>query len=278
MSAFTTEPPPLDLSGLVTPEPWNQVAFAYAEFIAGVLGRYAQDALQWAEVKPGERVLDVATGPGTLAIQAARITEVDALDFSQEMLDELARRAEPETTSRLRWHCGDGQALPFSDASFDAGFSMFGLFMFPDRARGLSELARVVRPGGRVVIGSWQPQNEIPAFSIVLSELKTLMAPDFVPPPPPLADRASLESEMSAAGFEVEVKAFTHQMQTPSLDALFDRLRQSHVALKIAEKQLDEARFDALMASIRSRFERELGTGPQQVVMPAWLGLGRRPK
>lgn len=269
--------PALDMRAVVTPEPWSLVAADYADFLADKLGRYAADAIRLADLRPGERVLDVATGPGTLALQAARITSVDALDFSRGMLDALEARAEPETRARLTLHCGDGQNLEFADDAFDAAFSMFGLFMFPDRARGFAELARVVRPGGRAVVASWQPQTDIPAFMAVIEEVRARMPADVEAPPPPLTTRASVQAEMSAAGFEVEVHGITHTIQTPSLDALWADLRRSHVALTIAEAQLDAPAFRAMLDAIRARLERDLGPGPQEIVMPAWLGVGRLP-
>ncbi|MEM1023616.1 MAG: methyltransferase domain-containing protein [Myxococcota bacterium] len=266
----------LDLSPLVTPGPWDAVAEAYSTFIAETLGLYAEDALRVAALQEGERVIDVATGPGTLARLAARITEVDALDFSRDMLNALRRRASPGELLRLSLHRGDGQELPFPDRYFDVGFSMFGLFMFPDRARGLTELARVLKPNGRVVIGSWQAQDQVPALAIILDELKQLLPKASEgPAKAPMSDPDEIESEMEAAGFQVEIHGVSHQIESPSLDALWDGLRRSHVALVIAEKQLGAEPFRELLDAIRARLERELGSGPQSVVMPAWLSLGR---
>lgn len=267
----------LDLSPIVTPAPWDRVAGAYSSFVADHLARYAEDAIRLAGLRAGQRALDVATGPGTLALQAARVASVDALDFSQGMLDELQLRATADELARLTLHRGDGQALPFPADHFDAVFSMFGLFLFPDRSRGFAEMARVLRSGGRAVVASWQPQDEIPAFSVVLDELRRRMPILDDAPPAPLSDRRSVESEMSAAGFEVEVHAITHTLEAPSLDELWQGLRRSHVALAIAEEQLDSDGFARLADSIRRRLEQELDSGPQQVVMPAWLGVGRLP-
>lgn len=267
----------LDLTAMATPDPWDRVAPGYTKFIADALGLYAEDALRLARVSEGERVLDVATGPGTLARKAARITRVDALDFSPKMLDELQSRASPEEMQRLSLHCGDGQRLPFADELFDVAFSMFGLFLFPDRARALAELARVLRPGGRAVIGSWQRQDQVPALAAVSNEIRAMMPAEVGAPAAPLSDPSSIEAEMAAAGFEVEVHAVTHQIEAESLDVLWHGLRKSHVALVIAEAQLKGPRFEVLLKSIRARLERDLGPGPQQVIMPAWLGLGRLP-
>jgi ubiquinone/menaquinone biosynthesis C-methylase UbiE len=268
----------LDMRPIVTPGPWDRIADGYTAFLADALSRYAADALDLSGLVPGERVLDVATGPGTLARLAARITQVHALDFSQAMLDALERHARPEELRRLSLHCGDGQNLPFPDDAFDVGYSMFGLFLFPDRARALAELARVIRPGGRVVVGSWQAQDQVPALRLILEELRRHMPSDFEPPPAPLSHPAAVKSEMTAAGFEVEVHSVTHAIETDSLDALWEGLRRSHVALDIAEAQLDGPRYAELLQRIRDRLERELGPGPQRVAMPAWLGLGRLPQ
>src|SRR5690606_24130990 len=109
---------------------------------------FAADALALAELNPQDTLVDVAAGPGSLALQAAgQVARVDALDFSTEMLNLLRQR----TRSIANIHAieGDGQALPYDNEQFDAAFSLFGLMFFPDRARGFSELYRVLKPGGR---------------------------------------------------------------------------------------------------------------------------------
>lgn len=84
---------------------------------------------------------------------------VDAVDFSSAMLDTLRARA--DGLDHVHLHEADGQALPFPDGIYDAGFSMFGLMFFPDRARGWAGLRRVLRPGGRAVVASWHPLDQI---------------------------------------------------------------------------------------------------------------------
>jgi demethylmenaquinone methyltransferase/2-methoxy-6-polyprenyl-1,4-benzoquinol methylase len=99
-------------------------------------------------VRSGDRVLDACCGTGDLAL-AARDAGAEAvgLDFSEPML-QRARRKGPE----LEWVQGDLLALPFDDASFDAATVGFGVRNVADLERGLAELARVVRPGGRLAI------------------------------------------------------------------------------------------------------------------------------
>jgi len=118
---------------------------------AGLHHRWRERAADLARVGPGSRALDVATGTGDLAIElASRGAEVVGSDFSEGMLD-VARRKSPPTPA-LTWEQGNALALPYPDASFDAATVGFGARNFSDLPQWLREMARVVRPGGRVVV------------------------------------------------------------------------------------------------------------------------------
>jgi demethylmenaquinone methyltransferase / 2-methoxy-6-polyprenyl-1,4-benzoquinol methylase len=118
---------------------------------AGLHHRWRSRAADLANVGPGDRVLDVATGTGDLALELERRVgpggEVVGSDFSERML-ELARAKAPS----IRFEQGNALDLPYEDDSFDAATVGFGARNFSDLPRGLREMARVVRPGGRVVI------------------------------------------------------------------------------------------------------------------------------
>ena len=115
---------------------------------AGLHHRWRERAADLARVGPGSRALDVATGTGDLAIElAGRGATVVGLDFSERML-ELARAKAPG----IEFVQGNALELAYPDASFDAVTVGFGARNFSDLDRGLRELARVTRPGGRVVI------------------------------------------------------------------------------------------------------------------------------
>jgi demethylmenaquinone methyltransferase/2-methoxy-6-polyprenyl-1,4-benzoquinol methylase len=118
---------------------------------AGLHHRWRERAADLAAVSANERVLDVATGTGDLAIALKRRVgaggEVVGSDFSERML-ELARAKARD----VRFEAADALALPFPDSSFDAATVGFGARNFADLDRGLREMARVVRPGGRVVV------------------------------------------------------------------------------------------------------------------------------
>jgi demethylmenaquinone methyltransferase/2-methoxy-6-polyprenyl-1,4-benzoquinol methylase len=118
---------------------------------AGLHHRWRERAAELAELGPGDRALDVATGTGDLAIALARRVgptgEVVGSDFSDAMLAR-ARRKAPD----LRWEWGNALELPYAQAEFAAATVGFGARNFSDLERGLGEMARVVRPGGRVVV------------------------------------------------------------------------------------------------------------------------------
>jgi demethylmenaquinone methyltransferase/2-methoxy-6-polyprenyl-1,4-benzoquinol methylase len=118
---------------------------------AGLHHQWRRRAADLAAVGPGSRVLDVATGTGDLAIELAdRVGpsgEVIGTDFSERMLS-LARAKAPA----LRFELGNALALPYPDGAFDACTVGFGARNFSNLAGGLSEMTRVVRPGGRVVV------------------------------------------------------------------------------------------------------------------------------
>ena len=118
---------------------------------AGLHHRWRERAADLAQLAPGDRALDVAAGTGDLAIELKRRVgpagEVVGSDFSEGMLH-IAR----EKSVDVRWEWADAQALPYADDEFAAATVGFGARNFGDLDRGLAEMTRVVRPGGRVVV------------------------------------------------------------------------------------------------------------------------------
>jgi demethylmenaquinone methyltransferase/2-methoxy-6-polyprenyl-1,4-benzoquinol methylase len=122
---------------------------------AGLHHGWRRRAADLAEVGPGDRVLDVATGTGDLAVELARRVgpdgEVIGSDFSEEML-RLASLKAPAADAPIAFEWANAMALPYADNEFAAATVGFGARNFSDLDAGLREMTRVVRPGGHVVV------------------------------------------------------------------------------------------------------------------------------
>ena len=127
---------------------------------AGLDGRWRREAAA-AVVQPGDRVLDACCGTGDLALAGRRAGgKVTGLDFSERMLERARRKSD-----QIEWVRGDALALPFEDGSFDAATVGFGVRNLQDLDRGLAELRRVLRPGGRLgVLEITRPKGLLAPF------------------------------------------------------------------------------------------------------------------
>lgn len=132
---------------------WNDIAGGFDEFVTPETTVLGDEVVRCLGLRPGTRLLDVAAGSGALSIPAARVgADVVATDLAHAMIERLNARARAEGLSTLLARTMDGHALDLDDDAFDAAVSVNGVSLFPDMARGLAELVRVTRPGGRVVI------------------------------------------------------------------------------------------------------------------------------
>ncbi|WP_436498624.1 class I SAM-dependent methyltransferase [Actinokineospora sp. HUAS TT18] len=129
--------------------------------IAWITVPLADTLVEAADIRPGARVLDVATGTGHVALAAARrFCEVTGIDYVPALVESARRRAEAEALD-IDFREADAENLPFDDDSFDYVFSAIGVMFTADHQRAADELVRVARPGGRVAVASWTPTGFI---------------------------------------------------------------------------------------------------------------------
>jgi SAM-dependent methyltransferase len=129
----------------------------YDALVASLLGGlYERVADEVAEAYPTGTILEVGSGPGRLAVQLAQRgpgLSVTGVDISPEMVERAARRAtEACLGERMRFEVGDVGALPFAEGSFEGAVSTLSLHHWPEPARGLAEIHRVLKPGGEALI------------------------------------------------------------------------------------------------------------------------------
>ena len=202
------------------PGHWDRTAELYERTAHPFTARYAEAALARVALGPHSRVLDVAAGTGALALAAARTgAQVLATDFSPGMVERIAAAGLPNVEAKVM----DGQALDLPDASFDAVFSIFGVVLFPDWRKGLSELARVTRPGGHCAVATWRARGA--ATFLLLGQIRQKLFPERNGMTMPDAIQALSEPEdfaraLTEAGFRnprIDVATFDFEVDVAAL-------------------------------------------------------------
>jgi len=137
---------------------WSSGDYAVVGTTLQIVGEQLCEA---ADLRAGERVLDVAAGNGNAALAAARRwADVTASDYVPALLARAGERAAAERLD-IAFQEADAEALPFADGRFDLVLSTFGVMFTPDQERAAAELVRVCRPGGRIALANWTPEGFI---------------------------------------------------------------------------------------------------------------------
>jgi len=205
-----------------------------------------------------QRVLEVASGTGRVTRQlAARFGELVATDLNEAM---LARARAVVTDPRIEWRVADMQALPFADGSFDAVVCQFGLMFAPDKLLALRELRRVVRPGGVVMVSTWNDLAKNGAAQVAHEQaLATFPAdpPAFYLTPFSLFDRDAVCTLLDAAGFaEIRVETVdTMGSAVSAADLAIGLVEGNPIAIQLTERGIDVTAYrDRVAEALVTRF------------------------
>lgn len=268
-----------------TEQQWQRAAEAWHRWdplLQSWLGPATDLMLDLARIGPGSHVLDVAAGCGEPALTAAARVgptgHVMATDIAANMLAFADAEASRRGFGQLATGVMDGENLTLDDASFDAVLSRVGLIYFPNRARALAEMRRVLRPGGRIAVAVYSTPERNRFFSIPVAIIRREAQ---LPPPAPaqpgpfsLGGPGVLEETLRAAGFEdVDVHAVPSPLRLPSAAECVRFERESFGALHQLLAGLPEGRRDAVwdeIAAELAQFERD-GTfeGPCELLVGA---------
>ena len=264
---------------------WDRIAPGYDEFVTPTHMWLASEGLRRAGLRPGMRFLDVAAGSGALSIPAARLgARVLSVDLSPTMVERLRARARDEGLSNLEVRVMDGHALELADDAFDLAGSQFGVMLFPDLPRGVREMARVTKPGGRVLMNVYGPPANIEFLAFFVAAVQAAV-PGFTglpsdPPPLPfqVADPDKLGRELADAGLrDVRVETVTESLAFQTGKQMWDWVVNSNpIGAHLVANLTDEHRAvvrEALEGMVR---ERAGGSGPATLTNPVHIGVGTK--
>jgi SAM-dependent methyltransferase len=163
---------------------WGGRTEAYARGAVRNNAPFAELLIERVGLRPGRRVLDVATGPGLVALLAARAVAPDGQVVATDLVSEwepiVAARAAEAGVDNVAFRVMSADALELPDGSFDATLCQFGLMFVPEPLEALREMRRVLRPGGRLGLVVWSTAEKVGLFSATAAVLEP-----YVPRPPP---------------------------------------------------------------------------------------------
>jgi SAM-dependent methyltransferase len=230
-----------------------------------------------AGLQPGDHVLDLAAGTGDQSFLAARIVGPDgsilATDISADMLTIAARVAQQEGLTNITTRVMDAEQLELADEAFDAVICRLGLMLLPHPERALSEIRRVLKPGGKLAALVWSVPEHNPLWSLPLAMLSRYASGASAPGPHPfaLSDPSVFERELTDAGFhKVSTRALPFESHYASFEAFLHSTGSRLIAGVLG--QLSQEEQQLLWGEMRqalSQFE-----GSQGLVAPAELLLG----
>lgn len=264
---------------------WTRIAAAYDQFVTPTHLGLGREALRRAGVTRGMSFLDVACGTGALSMPAARLgAKVTAVDLSPAMIERVIARARDEGYYHLRCRVMDGCALELEDNAFDVAGSQYGVMLFPDLPTGLREMARVTRPGGKVLLVGFGSPEQLEFLRFMTAAIKSV-TPHFTalpvdPPPLPfqVSDPDIMARQLASAGLgDIRVEQVTERMVFESGQALWDWLMNSNpIPGRLISDLSEEQRAAVRRVLDRMLRKRAGGCGPAVLTTPVNIGLGTR--
>jgi len=250
-----------------------------------IYGPATEMMLEVASVQPGSRVLDVAAGTGDQTLMAARRVgptgNVLATDDSASMLKVAAEAARNEGLTNVETRVMNAENLALDVDSFDAVICRNALMLFPNPAKALAEMRRVVKPGSKVAVMVFSAAERNPHHGIPFAIIRRL---GNIPPPAPgepwmyaLGDPGVLEDVYSRAGFlNVSAHAVPIQRRLPSAVAAVENMRKGAGDTRELMNRLNETDRERAWAEVAEQFKRFEGPNGFEIPGEVLVGVGMK--
>jgi SAM-dependent methyltransferase len=230
-----------------------------------------------ADLRGGERVLDVACGHGNTALAAARRSAIPVgIDYVPALLQRARERAAVERLE-VEWRDADAERLPFPDAGFDVVLSTFGVMFAPDQRRAAGELLRVCRPGGRIGLTAWTPEGFV--GEMFRATARHVPPPSGAPVPMRWGSEIGLRELLGDGITDLRVERRLFVQRYASVEHWLEVFRTWFGPMRTALDALDADRQAAFAAELADLLRRHDRSGGNSLVVPseyleivAWRG------
>ncbi|HEV2093389.1 MAG TPA: class I SAM-dependent methyltransferase [Rubrobacter sp.] len=263
---LTTPHPTPDLSGIKERQQLAWASGDYATFGAAFL-IMSELLCEAVDLRPGQTVLDVATGSGNTALAAARrFGETTGIDYVPALLERGRERAAAERLA-IAFREGDAESIPFQDAAFDIVLSTVGVMFAPDQEKAAGELLRVCRPGGKIGLANWTPDG----FAGELGSLFGRYLP-FSPglkPPVLWGTEERLRELLGAGAGELRIVRRSFVFRYRSVRHYLEILKTQLGPTRETFRALDPARRDDLVGELVDLVGRFNRSGDETMVVPS---------
>ncbi len=201
-------------------------------------------------VSGDDTVLDVACGNGNATIPAAKTgASVTGIDLTPSLLD-AGEAAAAEAGVEIDWIEGDAQKLPFDDGSFDVVLSVFGCMFVPDQRTEAEEIARVLKPGGRLAIAAWTPEGNVGKMFITTVQHRP-PPPEGFQPPILWGNEDYVRGLFEGTGVELDIERTTVDFESDSAEEHLAEVERDLPPVVAAKALLEpEGKWDALRADL----------------------------
>ncbi len=266
---------------------WDRFSVGWRSWDAMVgewLAPFGAAMLRHARLRADHRVLDVAAGTGEPGLSAAALVprgRVMVTDLSQRMLAVASENAALRGLSNVDTRVCQAAALPFPYASFDAVLCRFGFMFFPDVSAAAKELARVARPGARVVAAAWSDPADNPWATSIMATIARYVTTPAPPPPAPGLFRCAAEGFMRRVFVQAGLRDVTEDelscdMILDSPEQYWDFMTEVAAPVVAGLAKCDAATRGAIRAEVLSRAQHSLHDGRVRMRSTATVVAGTR--